>query len=490
MESFLATSRPRSPSGVASRLRAARETSHLLLEAPSPLRVVREHVERRAGGGQEDRVPRLAPGRGPAPPPRAARRTRSTGTSSARAATIRSRASPMASTREPPGAQPRTPGARSRRPCSARRGSPGPGRRRPRGSGRRRPRWWPSSRCRRTPRRSWPRARGRARPRGRPPPRGTPRRGRHPAAAPPAAATSRSPARCSPGTRTSARAKSRSSAPSRRIQAAPSRKKAPSPSPRGSPVTRKGSTRARARRACVEDHRVVGVDHRPVRLDLPGEDPGLGRDVALEGGVTVEVVGGEVEPDRDVGVEAVGALELEARDLDREDRLAPSSPPRSRSGESRCCRPPGRRAPAASRTAPRPAVVVDLPLVPVMAARRPRRWRKASSISAITSTPASRAACSSGRSHGTPGDTTTIEAPAKVSGRCPPSSRRIPFSRSLRTSSGSWSSVLRSVATTEAPRRARNSAAATPDRASPTTTTETPSSSTSAPVTAASAWSG
>ena len=37
-------------------------------------------------------------------------------------------------------------------------------------------------------------------------------------------------------------------------------------------------------------------------------------------------------------------------------------------------------------------VVVDFPLVPVTAATRPRRWRKASSTSAITSAPEARAA--------------------------------------------------------------------------------------------------
>ena len=83
--------------------------------------------------------------------------------------------------------------------------------------------------------------------------------------------------------------------------------------------------------------------------------------------------------------------------------------------------PPTRASKPASRSiAPRAAVVVDLPFVPVTAATRPSRWRKASSISAITGTPAARAAASSGSSHGTPGETTTIEAPVNVSRRCGP----------------------------------------------------------------------
>src|SRR5258706_239250 len=50
--------------------------------------------------------------------------------------------------------------------------------------------------------------------------------------------------------------------------------------------------------------------------------------------------------------------------------------------------PPTRTSPPRSRSmAPRAAVVVDLPLVPVTAATVPRRWRKASSISATTGPP-------------------------------------------------------------------------------------------------------
>ena len=130
--------------------------------------------------------------------------------------------------------------------------------------------------------------------------------------------------------------------------------------------------------------------------------------------------------------------------------------------------------------APRAAVVVDLPLVPVTAATVPARWRKPSSISAITGTPAPRAASSSGSSHGTPGETTTIDAPVKVAARCGPVSRRTPRAASARASAGSSASALRSTATTAAPRRARKSAAATPDRARPTTTTGRMSSLTAA----------
>ena len=60
------------------------------------------------------------------------------------------------------------------------------------------------------------------------------------------------------------------------------------------------------------------------------EDPGLGLRVLLEAGVAVEVVGGEVQEDRHLRAEGVGALELEARDLEHEGRVRRSSPPRAR----------------------------------------------------------------------------------------------------------------------------------------------------------------
>ena len=70
--------------------------------------------------------------------------------------------------------------------------------------------------------------------------------------------------------------------------------------------------------------------------------------------------------------------------------------------------------PAVSSMRPVNAVVVDLPLVPVMAMTRPRSQRYASSISPITGTPLRRAARTAGCSGGTPGLSTTRSAPANV----------------------------------------------------------------------------
>ena len=68
--------------------------------------------------------------------------------------------------------------------------------------------------------------------------------------------------------------------------------------------------------------------------------------------------------------------------------------------------------PDGSQSLPVSAVVVDLPFVPVIAisVAPGSRKRYASSISAMTSTPAARAAVISG-SVGTPGDITTRSAP-------------------------------------------------------------------------------
>ena len=72
--------------------------------------------------------------------------------------------------------------------------------------------------------------------------------------------------------------------------------------------------------------------------------------------------------------------------------------------------------PVARIMSPVSVVVVDLPLVPVIAMTVPATNREASSISPVMATPAARAAASSGIS-GTPGDRTMISAVRNVSGR-------------------------------------------------------------------------
>src|SRR5688572_6550655 len=127
--------------------------------------------------------------------------------------------------------------------------------------------------------------------------------------------------------------------------------------------------------------------------------------------------------------------------------------------------------PEAVSIRPTSVVVVDFPLVPVIAITRPRIQRQASSSSPMISTPPARAARKAGCSSGTPGLATIRSADASVSGRCPPSSSVTPL-RSSRSASSNVSCT--SVSVTAAPRARSSSAAATPLRAAPTTTTRRP----------------
>ncbi|MCK7508368.1 MAG: hypothetical protein MZV70_32835 [Desulfobacterales bacterium] len=89
-------------------------------------------------------------------------------------------------------------------------------------------------------------------------------------------------------------------------------------------------------------------------------------------------------------------------------------------------------------------MTVVLPLVPVTATMGSPMNRPASSISPITGMPSARAAASGGIVCGTPGLTTIRSAAVKDSVRWPPSSRRIPISRS-RVTSGPRRLLLRPV---------------------------------------------
>ena len=93
--------------------------------------------------------------------------------------------------------------------------------------------------------------------------------------------------------------------------------------------------------------------------------------------------------------------------------------------------------PLARVISPTSVVVVDLPFVPVMATIVAEMKRDASSSSPVISTPAARAAASSGIS-GTPGDSTIRSAPRKLSRLCPPSSSTM--------SGGSWARPAESSA--------------------------------------------
>jgi hypothetical protein len=119
--------------------------------------------------------------------------------------------------------------------------------------------------------------------------------------------------------------------------------------------------------------------------------------------------------------------------------------------------------PDAEHSAPVSAVVVDLPLVPVIASSWAPgcKQRYASSISAMTSTPAARAATISGKV-GTPGDITTRSAPVNDARSWPPSCHCTGTSSSCAIRSPSCAAGLPSVTITDAPCRWQNLATAIP----------------------------
>src|SRR5581483_9909668 len=124
--------------------------------------------------------------------------------------------------------------------------------------------------------------------------------------------------------------------------------------------------------------------------------------------------------------------------------------------------------PAARKIAPRSSVVVVLPFVPVTPTTGlPGSRRYPSSTSLHTGTPRARAAAASGDSAGTPGLFTTSSTPSSSASSSDPARTSTPASASLPVST----SAERSAATTWTPRRASASAAACPDRASPSTST-------------------
>src|SRR5690349_9535596 len=135
--------------------------------------------------------------------------------------------------------------------------------------------------------------------------------------------------------------------------------------------------------------------------------------------------------------------------------------------------------PAASSIRPVSVVVVDFPLVPVMAITRPRSQREASSSSPIIGMPARRAFCRNRDSIGTPGLNTIRSALSNRAGSFPPVSTRIP-SDSSRSRSGTDDRA--SLTVTRAPLAASSSAAATPLRAAPPTVTRCPSTENSVPI--------
>ena len=121
--------------------------------------------------------------------------------------------------------------------------------------------------------------------------------------------------------------------------------------------------------------------------------------------------------------------------------------------------------PASRSVWPSHSATVVLPLVPVTAAKRLSSSRQPSSSSPITSRPRSRAAATTGASAGTPGLLTTVFTSSSSWIPSPSSSSSTPSSASLPAPGG----FPESVPYTRAPSATSAFAAATPERARPTT---------------------
>ena len=153
-----------------------------------------------------------------------------------------------------------------------------------------------------------------------------------------------------------------------------------------SPKVRTVAPRARGSGRRGAHHGVVGVGHGHVAGPAVGPQPGLGGAVVVDGGVPVEVVGGEVEPAPTAGRNA--SVRASWNDDTSATTTSASPPTASSSGSADVA---GRHGPAPrglehGRTR---VVTVVLPLVPVTATIGHRARRHASSTSPTTGTPAS-----------------------------------------------------------------------------------------------------
>jgi len=131
--------------------------------------------------------------------------------------------------------------------------------------------------------------------------------------------------------------------------------------------------------------------------------------------VAIQVVGRDVEQDRHLRAEGHGGFELKTRHLEHTQAARRPAGVSTASAKGTPKLPPtkvGR--PLAARMAPHKVVVVDLPLVPVMATMGASTNHDASSSSPVIVVPRLRAASTSGRP-GTPGDNTMRSAARKVS---------------------------------------------------------------------------
>ena len=187
--------------------------------------------------------------------------------------------------------------------------------------------------------------------------------------------------------------------------------------------------------------RIVRVQHGEIVGMLVLENTGLGVDVSRKCPMAIQVVGRDVEHDRNSGTKTRNRLQLETRNLEHIHGFGRSFARPAKSPAVPMLPPTSVLNPPAAMISPTNVVVVVFPFDPVMATIGPGRNWEASSISPITGRPKARACSSGSASTGTPGLTTIKSCLRKVRSPCAPVSTAIPVEK-RGICSRSWSSDL------------------------------------------------
>ena len=177
---------------------------------------------------------------------------------------------------------------------------------------------------------------------------------------------------------------------------------------------------------CRRSPRTIRRRRRQIAVSpgaLPGEHPRLDGGIILHRAVAVEMVGRDVGEDAGIGLEARHQIDLKRRQFKHIDAILDRRL-QQRTRPCRYCR-RSRIAPAALKRWPISAVVVDLPLVPVMAtscAPVPgdfalEDFRVADDLDARRLAPSRRSSAARDASSGTPGLSTSASSCAKSMSR-------------------------------------------------------------------------
>jgi len=147
---------------------------------------------------------------------------------------------------------------------------------------------------------------------------------------------------------------------------------------------------------------VVGVEHGEVAALLIFKYARFRVHIGFECAVPVEMVGRDIQYDRNFRTESLNGFQLKAGNLEHNDGLRVARSANEIAGVP-MLPPTSAGTPAAVMISPVSVVVVVLPFDPVMATIGPGRNWAASSTSPITASPKARACTNGGASTGTPG---------------------------------------------------------------------------------------